>query len=364
MYLKNLNIIDFKNCGQADLELSPKINCFIGNNGAGKTNILDAIHYLSLTKSFFNPVDSQNINYGKEFFIIQGEFMIGDEPENIYCSIQKNKKKVFKRNQKEYQKLSGHIGYLPLVMISPNDINLILEGSEVRRKFIDNVISQHQKDYLHDLIQYNKALKQRNQLLKKFAQSNSFDTASLETWDYQLCKYGKNIYEQRVNFIEQFLPVFQNYYDQISSGKENVQLTYRSQLHHNSLQNLLKDSVDKDRILQYTTQGIHKDDLLLDIEGHPIKQSGSQGQQKSYLVALKFAKYDFIKSMKKINPIILLDDIFDKFDDERVSTIINLIAGQHFGQIFITETSRDRLEALIKKETDYKIFNVKDGKVE
>ncbi len=364
MYLKHLNIINFKNCEQLDVELSSKINCFIGNNGVGKTNILDAIHYLSLTKSFFNPIDSQNIKYGENFFIIQGEFIINKETENIYCSIVKNKKKQFKRNQKEYQRLSNHIGYLPLVMISPNDINLILEGSEIRRKFIDNVISQHQKDYLHKLIQYNKALKQRNQLLKKFAESNTFDKETLETWDHQLCMYGKSIYEQRVQFIEQFLPVFQKYYSQISSGKENVQLSYRSQMHDNSLQNLLKESYNKDRILQYTTQGIHKDDLQLNIEGHPIKQSGSQGQQKSYLVALKFAKYDFIKDMKKINPVILLDDIFDKFDDERVKKIINLIADHHFGQIFITETSRERLEALIEKETDYKIFNIKDGKVE
>ncbi len=363
MYLKHLNIVNFKNYEQLEVDFSAKINCFIGDNGVGKTNILDAIHYLSLTKSFFNPIDSQNIKHDNNFFIIQGDFVRNEEDESIYCSVIKNKKKQFKRNKKDYQKFSDHIGYLPLVMISPNDINLILEGSEVRRKFIDNVISQHKKDYLHDLIQYNKALKQRNQLLKKFAESNSFDKETLETWDHQLCLYGKNIYNARISFIENFMPVFQKYYNQISDGKEEVQLSYSSQLHNTAFEELLKASLHKDRVLQYSTQGIHKDDMELNIEGYSIKKTGSQGQQKSYLVALKFAKYDFIKAMKNLNPIILLDDIFDKFDDERVRKIIDIIADHHFGQIFITETSQERLEALIESETDYKVFKIDNGQI-
>ena len=347
MYLKDLSLINFKNYGQSELSLSPKINCFIGSNGVGKTNLLDAIYYLSMCKSYLNPIDSQNVRYDEDFFVLQGDYLLNDKHENIYCGLKKNKKKQFKRNKKEYQKLSDHIGLLPVVMISPTDNSLILEGSDERRKFMDSVISQYDKVYLDNLIKYNRALAQRNKLLKDFYQQRTFDEDTLDIWDEQLVALGEKIYNVRVKFVEELIPIFQEYYTRISGNQEQVQLVYDSQLHEGDFRNILKDVLEKDRIVQHTTAGVHKDDLILTLENYPIKKAGSQGQQKTYLVSLKLAQFDFIKQISGFKPILLLDDIFDKFDRSRVRQIIELVAENHFGQIFITDTSQDRLENIL-----------------
>ena len=349
MYLQQLSLINFKNYSQTELEFSPKINCFIGQNGVGKTNLLDAIYYLSMCKSYLNPIDSQNVRYSEEFFVLQGDYLLEEKHESIYCGLKKNRKKQFKRNKKEYQKLSDHIGLLPVVMISPLDNSLILDGSDERRKFMDSVISQYDKVYLDNLIRYNRALAQRNKLLKDFYQNRTFDQDTIEVWDDQLASLGEKIYNVRVKFVEELIPIFQEYYTRISGNKEQVKLVYDSQLHENEFKDLLNSTIDKDRTVQHTTVGIHKDDLILTLEDHPMKKAGSQGQQKTYLVSLKLAQFDFIKEISGFKPILLLDDIFDKFDKSRVRQIIELVAENHFGQIFITDTSRDRLEEILKE---------------
>jgi DNA replication and repair protein RecF len=349
MNLQDLSLINFKNYGEVDLQFSPKINCFIGQNGVGKTNLLDAIYYLSMCKSYLNPIDSQNIKYEEDFFVIQGNYIYKDSKESIYCGIKRNKKKQFKRNKKEYQKLADHIGLLPIVMISPMDNNLILDGSDERRKFIDGVISQYDKEYLDNLIKYNRALAQRNKLLKDFYQLRNFDEDTLDIWDEQLAVFGEKIHTVRVKFVEELIPIFQEYYTRISGNNEQVQLVYDSQLFEGEYRELLKNAQGKDRIVQHTTVGIHKDDLILTLQKYPIKKAGSQGQQKTYLVSLKLAQFDFIKQISGIKPILLLDDIFDKFDRQRVRQILELVAENHFGQIFITDTNQDRLETILEE---------------
>ena len=359
MYLDSLTLSYYKNYEQVDIQLSQKINCFVGQNGVGKTNLLDAVYYLSMCKSFLNPIDQQNIKYDQEFSVLQGNFFLNEKKEKIYISIHRNKKKKVKRNKKDYQKLSEHIGFLPVVMISPMDSNLISGGSEERRKYMDRVISQYDKEYLEALIRYNRALNQRNQLLKTFAEKRFFDTETLDLWDEQLIKLGKLIHKKRIQFTDELVPVFQYYYDKISSRREKVGLSYNSQLNENDPRKLLTEAMEKDRVVQYTTVGIHKDDLELTLEDHPIKKAGSQGQQKTYLVALKLAQYDFIKKVKEFGPILLLDDIFDKFDQQRVAQIIKLVSDNNFGQIFITDTSENRLEELLEQaEIEYKLFQI------
>ena len=362
MYLQELSLINFKNYSQSELDFSPKINCFIGQNGVGKTNLLDAIYYLSMCKSYLNPIDSQNIRYDEDFFVLQGDYLLKEKHENIYCGLKKNKKKQFKRNKKEYQKLSDHIGLLPVVMISPLDNSLILEGSDERRKFMDSVISQYDKVYLDNLIRYNRALVQRNKLLKDFYQNRSFDKDTIEIWDDQLIALGEKIYHVRVNFVEELIPIFQEYYTRISGNKEHVKLVYDSQLHEGNFKELMAEAIEKDRVVQHTTIGIHKDDLLLTLGNYPIKKAASQGQQKTYLVSLKLAQFDFIKHISGFKPILLLDDIFDKFDRSRVRQIIELVAENHFGQIFITDTSQDRLEEILKEiNITHRIFVIESA---
>jgi len=359
MYLKSLSLINFKSYQQADFQFSSKLNCFVGNNGVGKTNLLDAIHYLSLTKSYFNAIDTQNIHYDADLFMIQGTFENESKTDTIACSVQRSKKKKLNRNRKEYTKLSDHIGLFPVVMISPADASLVLSGSEERRKFMDAVISQYDRDYLNDLIHYNRALVQRNKLIKDFQKEGRFSESSLALWDEQLVPAGERIYKKRVEFIRDLIPKFQKYYNIISEKKELVSLVYNSQLHDQDFRDQLQAHREKDRILQYTTFGIHKDDLDLMLGDHSMKKVGSQGQQKTYLVSLKFAKSDFIKDITGKKPILLLDDIFDKFDAKRVAQIIRIISESEFGQIFITDTHQTRLDDILSKmETDYKVFRI------
>jgi len=365
MYLKKLALTNFKNYELNELEFSPKINCFVGNNGVGKTNILDAIHYLSLTKSFFNSIDSISIKHGEDYFIIQGTFVRDDEEDQIYCAFQKQKQKLLKRNGKEYKKLSDHVGRYPVVMISPADSALITEGSEDRRKFMNKIISQYSAEYLDSVLKYSKALQQRNKFLKDINTSGNFDPDVLAIWDAQLIKYGSYVYSEREILINELIPVFQEYYSLISSGKESVKLKYRSHLSEGNFTETLQNSFNKDRYLEYTTIGIHKDDLLLEMNDFLVKSLGSQGQQKSYLVALKLAKFDYIKRKAGFSPILLLDDIFDKFDAERVEQIIRLVGNHRFGQIFITDTHQNRLKDILSShKTDYKLFRIADNGIE
>jgi DNA replication and repair protein RecF len=365
MYLKKLTLTNFKNYDQADLEFSPKINCIVGNNGVGKTNILDSIHYLSLTKSFFNNIDSVSIRHDEDFFLIQGLFVKDGEEDNIFCSFHRQKQKMLKRNGKEYERLSDHIGRYPVVMISPADNALIIEGSEERRKFMNKIISQYNAEYLNSALNYNKALQQRNKLLRDFSASNSYDDEMLSVWDAQLIKYGAFVYTERETLVSELIPVFREYYSMVSNQKEKVRLRYRSHLKEGDFTEILKGALSKDRTLEYTTVGIHKDDLLFDMDGYSVRSLGSQGQQKSYLVALKLAKFDYIKRKAGFEPILLLDDIFDKFDAERVAQIIRLVGNHRFGQIFITDTHQDRLHnILITLDTDFKLFRIGETGIE
>src|SRR5665648_437861 len=354
MYIHELSIVNFKNFEHAEFKFSDSLNCFIGNNGAGKTNLMDAIYYLSFCKSFLNSVDAQNIRFDQDFFMIQGKYSRLDSEETVYCGL--------KRNQKKYKKLSEHIGLIPLIVVTPSDTNLISGGSEDRRRFIDSVISQYDAVYLENLIRYNRALQQRNNLLKQFAGRNTFQSESLEVWDDQLVKYGEPIHAVRLTFIEKLQPIFQNYYQLISGGKETVGLKLHSGLTENNFEQLLKQSLGKDRMVQYTTTGIHKDDFEFELANNPIKKFGSQGQKKTYLVALKLAQFDFMKEISGLTPILLLDDIFDKLDKNRVEQIVKLVADDHFGQIFITDTNREHLDQIIAGlETESCIFTINDG---
>src|ERR1019366_7817969 len=337
MYLKRLSILNFKNYAEAAIEFSSQVNCLTGNNGEGKTNVLDAIHYLSFCKSFFNSIDSQNILHEAPFFLIQGSYSANEKDEEIYCGLKRNQKKQFKRNKKEYQRLADHIGLFPLVMISPADSEIITDGSESRRRFIDSVIAQFDREYLEDLISYNKVLSHRNALLKQFADSRQFDIESLEIWDMQLIEYGTKVYEKRKNFIHNFIAIFQKYYELISGGREQVGINYQSHLNDSSFSDVLIKALNRDRAMEYSTVGIHKDELEFTINGHSLKKFASQGQQKSFLIALKLAQFDFIKNMKNVTPILLLDDIYDKLDDLRVKQLMELVCSDNFGQLFITD---------------------------
>ena len=364
MFLKTLKILSFKNLEEIDLSLSEKLNCFTGNNGAGKTNILDAVYYLSFTKSYFNTTDSQNIQYDAEFFVIEGNFLKNKKTEKIYCAYSSAKKKVFKRNDKSYKKFSEHIGLFPVVIISPDDNILISGPAEERRKYIDSVISQYDKEYLFELIRYQKILSQRNRLLKNYNTSGYFDPDTIEIYNDQLSSSGINLHSKRKDFISELIPIFTKYYEKISKKEESVNLIYQSHLNKDDIKDLLKQNIEKDKILGYTTKGIHRDDMTFEINDHSLRKSGSQGQKKSFLIALKFAQYEFIKEISKINPLLLLDDIFDKFDSERVEEIIKLTSNNNFGQIFITDTNPDRVKKVIDKvKGNFKLFDVETGNV-
>jgi DNA replication and repair protein RecF len=359
MILKSLSLVNYKNFESQSFNFNDKINCFVGNNGVGKTNILDAIYHLSFGKSYFNPVALQNIKHNEDFFVINGEYDKADKTENIVISLKRGQKKVIKRNGKAYEKFSEHIGFLPLVIISPADRDLIIEGSSTRRKFIDSVISQSDKSYLSYLINYNKVLAQRNALLKYFALNHTFNADTLEVYNEQLTEYGSVIYEKRAAFLQAFIPIFKSKYEAISNGNEQVNLVYESHLSEDNLNTLLAKNINKDKALQYTSVGVHKDDLVFNIEGHPVKKFGSQGQQKSFLIALKLAQFDFIKAQSGVNPILLLDDIFDKLDEQRVAQIIKLVDNENFGQLFISDTHADRTENAVKQvHQSYEVFKL------
>lgn len=362
MWLKNITLLNFKNYASAELSFSETVNVFVGNNGAGKTNLLDAIHYLCLCKGYFNSIDSHQIKSNEDLFLVQGDFEREEKNEKITCGLKRNQKKQFKRNKKEYDKLANHIGLFPLVMISPNDVNIILDGSEERRRFIDNVISQTDSYYLDELIVYNKHLLNRNSLLKQIAITRKLDVSLLEIFDTQLINSGNKIFEKRKLFMVEFIPLFNKYYSFISEGAEIVALDYQSQLNEKRFDELLANSIDRDRVLERTTTGIHKDDLVFTLSHMPLKRFGSQGQQKSFLIALKLAQYAYLQKFKGFKPILLLDDIFDKLDDLRVHKLMEMVSHHDFGQIFITDTGRERVRTIFDSiNVKVTLFEVESG---
>tara|TARA_A100001011_G_scaffold381081_1_gene449170 strand:+ start:1289 stop:2440 length:1152 start_codon:yes stop_codon:yes gene_type:complete len=358
MLLKQLTLTHYKNIEASRFEFKAPINCFIGNNGIGKSNILDSIYHLAFTRSYFNPSGIQNIQFGKEFFLIEGTFDKEGKEVKINCSLKKGQKKTFKKNGKIYDRIVDHIGLIPLVIISPSDRNLIIEGSSTRRKFIDGVIGQTDKVYLKNLTDYNKILAQRNALLKFFTQNRTFDSETLAVYNHQISELAHPIYERRKAFMEIFIPIFSERHFSISKGVEEVGIQYVSDLSQKNMSQLLDQSLEKDKIMQFTSVGIHKDDMDLLITDMPIKKFGSQGQQKTFLIALKLAQFDFIKKKSGMNPIVLLDDIFDKLDQDRVCQTIQLFDNGSLGQIFISDTHEERVKtALEKTASKHEIFN-------
>jgi DNA replication and repair protein RecF len=363
MHIRKLSLVNFKNYSEVTIDLHPKLNCFVGNNGAGKTNILDAMYYLCMCKSYFNITDLYSIRHDEPFMVLQADIADNDRREELYCGLKRNQKKQFRRNKKEYTKLSDHIGTFPVVMVSPIDVQLIQDGSEERRKYINSVISQYDKVYLNNTLHYNRALSQRNRLLKDGADSQKL-TDLLNIYDDQLISYGNEIYNSRIEFIKKFIPVFNQYYTIISGGNEPVELIYQSQLNGGNFAAQLRESRHKDIKVQFTTVGIHKDDLILNLNGIPIKRIGSQGQQKTYLVSLKFAQFEFLRNIKQIPPLLLLDDVFDKLDVTRVRHILKLVGQDSFGQIFITHTSLDRMKSILTElNLGHFLFDVQHGSV-
>jgi len=361
MILEKLSLINYKNIRETTLELSPKINCLIGQNGVGKTNVLDAVYFLSFCHSASNPIDSQVIRHGEEFFVVEGTYH-DDPPIVISCSMKRGSKKHFRRNKKEYRKLSEHIGFIPLVMISPSDTLLIEGGSEERRRLMDIVISQYDHLYMDAINRYNKALQQRNIMLK---QEEEPDPELISIWEEQMAIEGEKIYQRRDTFVKELTPIFQKYYEWISGHRETVAIEYESHCQRGPLLQIISQDRPKDRIMGYSLHGTHRDDLIFTLGGHPMKREGSQGQHKTFVIALKLAQFDFLKRTNKgITPLLLLDDIFDKLDADRVEQIVKLVASEEFGQIFITDTNRTHLDQILEAcSHDYKIFEVKEGEI-
>ena len=381
MILRKLSILNYKNIREATLELSPKMNCFIGRNGMGKTNVLDAVYYLSFCRSASNPIDSQVIRHEEPFCMIEGEYVYEMKKENgetendivlnISCGMKRGVKKHFKRNKKEYKRLSEHIGLIPLVVVSPSDTFLIEGGSEERRRLMDMVISQYDRSYIDLLSRYNNALAQRNTLLKmegasELSASEPYDPLLMQLWEEQMAEAGEGIYRKRMDFVNELVPLFQEYYLSISGGRERVGLDYLSHCQRGPLLEVIQRDRMKDRAVGYSLHGVHRDDLLFTLDGHPMKREGSQGQNKTYVIALKLAQFDFLKrTASQTTPLLLLDDIFDKLDADRVEQIVRLVSGDSFGQIFITDTNRDHLDQILSNTAlDYRIFHVENGDIQ
>lgn len=358
-YLNKISIINYKNIVDKEYNLDPKINCFVGNNGVGKTNILDSIYHLALGKSYFNLRNDQLINKNEEFMVIDGLFDLNSKKENIVCSIKRGDKKILKRNGKTYKKFSNHIGLIPVVLISPYDNDLINEGSSERRKFIDSIISQNNKEYLINLIAYSRVIQNRNSLLKQYNKSVDFDIDTIKIYDDQIIKLSEPIFMARKNFFNEFKELVIEKYDEISENQEKISIEYKSDLFDNEIKNLIENSFQKDVILQYTSSGIHKDDFIFNLDGSRIKKFGSQGQQKSFLIALKLAQFEYLKNKTGNSPILLLDDIFDKLDLIRVKRIVEIVNSTNFGQLFLSDTDRERIEKVLSSlNLSSKIFDV------
>lgn len=364
MILENISIINYKNIKGVNLDLSPKINCLIGHNGVGKTNFLDAIYYLSFCRSANNPIDSQIIMHDENFFMLEGNYRTEQgDIENIYCGMKRGTKKHFKRNKKEYKRLSQHIGLVPLIYVSPSDSSLIEGGSEERRRLMDVVISQYDHSYIELLSNYNKALQQRNALLKMEEEP---DSSLLDIWEQEMARNGELLFQKRLAFVDELVPIFQQIYQQISGQREIVSLRYISHCQRGPLLDVIQRDRFKDRAVGYSLHGVHRDDLEMLIGDFQMKREGSQGQNKTFVLALKLAQFDFLRrTSSTTTPLLLLDDIFDKLDAQRVESIVQLVSGDNFGQIFITDTNRDHLDKILSKsDGEYKIFTVEGGDIE
>ena len=359
MILEKLTILNYKNIGEVTLDFSPKVNCFIGHNGVGKTNVLDAIHYLSFCRSSISNTDSQVIRHGEEFFMLEGRYATDDaDPEIVYCGMKRGTKKHFKRNGKEYRRLSEHIGLIPIVMVAPAD-NMIIDGlSEERRRLMDMVISQFDHAYIDHLSRYTKALQQRNSLLR---QEEEPDASLLDVLEEQMGYEGECVFAAREAFVNELIPVFQSYYEAISGGREEVGISYESHCRRGPLAEVIRRDRFKDRAVGYSLHGVHRDDLVFTLGSHQMKREGSQGQNKTFAVALKLAQFDFLKrTASRTTPLLLLDDIFDKLDSDRVERIVEIVSSSSFGQIFVTDTNRDHLDKILARSGgDHKIFEVK-----
>jgi len=348
MYLKSIYINNFKNFKESEFSFSERINCIIGPNGVGKTNLLDSIFYLSFCKSCFNNIDTANINFDEKYFSLQATYTKpnGDN-DIIHCALSKDKKKVFKKNDKQYDRLSDHIGQVPLIMITPNDILLINGGADERRKYFDAFISQFDNEYLVTVINFNKLLTDRNKLLKN--ETGDFDADLFSVLNERMAYFGEKIHKKRKEVLENIIPVFQKYYT-IISDNERVTIEYESQLNKNDLLSMLGSTLERDKILGYTSAGIHRDDFSFVMNDSPVKNFGSQGQKKTFLLALKFTQQEYTFNKTNIKPILLLDDLFDKLDKARVAQIISVVSSDLFGQIFISDTDKSNLSTLFPKE--------------
>lgn len=364
MRLKSLRLNQFKNYQEVSLDLNGNVHCFYGNNGAGKTNILDAIHYLSFTKSYFGGSDQNCIRFGYEFFAINGEFeMASGVTEKVSISVKSGGDKKVKRNDKEYQRFSEHIGAFPVVMITPGDIDLINNAAEVRRRFFDSVISQFDKTYLDDVIRYNKVLMQRNKALKEMGERGRGDFNDLEVWNAQLIHYAQRIHEARNRYQSEMRVHFHQMHARLTGNGDTAEILYDSLLNEREMSDMLRDSFRNDFGAGFTTQGIHRDDYQFIVNENPVRRFGSQGQQKSFLLALKLAQYLITVEKSGMTPILLFDDIFDKLDPERVRLLISMVCHEPFGQVFITDTHKMRMEDIIGHEAHIQLFEVKDGGV-
>ena len=346
MHLKEIQLINFKNYEEGLFSFSPGLNAISGRNGVGKTNLLDAVHYLSMCKSYYTATDQQNIRHDAGFFALHGLFDEDGTEAKVSCIQKANSRKVFKIHQKEYERMSDHIGRFPSVMISPYDQDYIQGGSELRRRYFDSVVSQLDHAYLDGLMQYNRLLMQRNALLKQAYDRSSLNPADFEIWDERLSQFGGRLHDARAAFLEQFLPVFLRYFRQIADEGETADIRYESSLNGQPMADGLRESLQRDYYSGHTTCGIHKDDFLFLCNGYPVKRYCSQGQRKTFLIALKLAQFEYIRQVKKVKPLLLLDDVFDRLDHRRVQCLTQLVADEQFGQVFLTDTDAQRLESV------------------
>lgn len=361
MILNHLSILDYKNISEAELDFSPGLNCIIGHNGEGKTNLLDAIRFLSLTKSLSSGQDSLCIRHEADAFMLKGEYTREDGGcESIHCALRRGQKKILRRQGKPYKRMTEHIGLVPVVMVSPSDNLLVDGGSDERRRFMDVVISQMNIQYLDALMHYNKALAQRNVLLKMDPPCND---EVLSVWEVQMAQAGEMVYRERSEYIRRFIPIFQEFYEMIAGGHEKVGIAYTSHCQRGSLLDVIQRDRLKDMAVGYSLHGIHRDDLEMTIGGYPLRREGSQGQSKTMLIALKLAQFEFLHHTGNgTTPLLLLDDIFDRLDAERVERIVRLVGSNRFGQTFITDTNRDHLDKILSiTELDYKLFDCRGG---
>jgi DNA replication and repair protein RecF len=364
VYLKSIALKQFKNYNSANFEFSSSFNFLIGENGSGKTNVLDAIHYLALGKSYFHSTDQQAIQHGTEFFRVAANFRKESEEFKVTCVYQLGNKKELAINGSVYSKLMDHVGLIPVVMIAPDDHSIIDEGSEERRRFIDNTISQIDHLYLEDLVSYNKVLQQRNASLKQFAYRKAFDATLIESFNVSLASFGKKIFEKRDYFLGAMVPLIIKYYNIISREKETIAAVYHSIFQRDDYLTALKASLEKDLQLERTTEGIHRDDLNFIMDDVPVKRFGSQGQKKCFLLALKLAQRELIATENSVTPIVLLDDLFDKLDEKRAHQILELVSAPDFSQVFITDTKTPIIkDFLATTQGDLRCYSISSGVV-